>query len=88
MAAPIWSSTQRIEMLVSALRVSGGNPVDGLPPARHTEAIAKLARLGPAENDKLMHFLLSLPCFDGCSKTTPRKSCLEYIGDLDKCVQM
>ena len=34
----------------SALRVSGGNPVDGLPPARHTETIAKLARLGPAKN--------------------------------------
>ena len=28
----------------SALRVPGGNQVDGLPPARHTETIAKLAR--------------------------------------------
>ena len=37
----------------SALRVLGENPVDGLPPARHTETIAKLARLGPAKNDEL-----------------------------------
>ena len=29
-------------MLVSALRVPGGNPVDGLPPARHTGAIGIL----------------------------------------------
>ena len=25
----------------SALRVPGGNPVDGLPPARHTGAVVK-----------------------------------------------
>ena len=31
----------------SALRVPGGNPVDGLPPARHTKTIAKRARVGP-----------------------------------------
>ena len=27
-----------------------GNQVDGLPPARHTETVAKPARLGPAKN--------------------------------------
>ena len=31
----------------SALRVPGGTPVDGLPPARQTKTIAKPARLGP-----------------------------------------
>ena len=30
----------------------GGNPVDGSPPARQTETMAKPARLGAAENDK------------------------------------
>ena len=35
----------------SALRVPGGNPVDGLPPASHMETVAKPGRLGPAKND-------------------------------------
>ena len=34
----------------SALRVPGGNQVDGLPPARHTETVAKPGRLGPTKN--------------------------------------
>ena len=35
------------EMSWSALRVPGGNQVDGLPQARHTETIAKRARVRP-----------------------------------------
>ena len=36
---------------VSSTSSSGGNQVDGLPPASsNTETIAKLARLGPAKN--------------------------------------
>ena len=31
----------------SALRVPGGNQVDGLPPARHTKTVAKRARVEP-----------------------------------------
>ena len=73
----------------SALRVPGRNPVDGLPPARHTGTIAKLARLGPAENGKLMKQIVELFMF--CSmidRNTPRISSPEYIEDLDKCLKM
>ena len=36
---------------VSSTSLPGGNQVDGLPPASSTETIAKLVRLGAAEND-------------------------------------
>ena len=36
----------RLCMLQTALRVPGGNQVDGLPPARHTETVAKRASRG------------------------------------------
>ena len=37
--------------LVSSTSPSGGNQVDGLPPASsNTETVAKPARLGPAKN--------------------------------------
>ena len=49
------------EMLV--LRVPGGNQVDGLPPARHTETVAEPARLGSAENDELMQSFVELARF-------------------------
>ena len=39
---------------VSSTSPSGGNQVDGLPPASSTETVAKPARLGPTENCKLM----------------------------------
>ena len=53
----------RTKIAGSALRVSGENPVDGLPPARHTETVAKPARLGPAENDEPMQNLSKLARF-------------------------
>ena len=40
-----------------------GNLVDGLPHDCHTETIAKLAKLGPAENDKIMENLFELTMF-------------------------
>ena len=36
----------------SALRVPGGNLVDGLPPARHMETVVQPGRLGRAQNDE------------------------------------
>ena len=39
---------------VSSTSPSGGNLVDGLPPASSTKTIAKPARLGPAKNDELV----------------------------------
>ena len=47
----------------SALRVSGGNPVDGLPPARHTETVGKLAKLGPALFGEPMQKIVELSMF-------------------------
>ena len=47
----------------SALRVPGGNQVDGLPPARHTETVAKPGRLGPAQNDELTQNFIELARF-------------------------
>ena len=35
---------------VSSTSSSGGNLVDGLPPASSTERVAKPARLGPTKN--------------------------------------
>ena len=72
-----------------ALRVPGGNPVDGLPPARHTETVAKPDRLGPAQNDKPMQKNIKLTMF--CIITLMRShriSCPEYIEDFDKCDKM
>ena len=46
-ASTCGNSKNEKEMLVSALRVPGGNLVDGLPPARHTKTIAKRARVEP-----------------------------------------
>ena len=66
-----------------------GNLVDGLPHDCHTETIAKLARLGPAQNGKLIDFFVELAMF--CiifEKKSPRISCPEYIEDLDKCGKM
>ena len=73
----------------SALRVPGGNQVDGLPPARHTETVAKPGRLGPAQNDEPMQNFIELTMF--CIifwEKSPRISCPEYIKDLDKCDKM
>ena len=48
----IWIASQaekhfkRLSEKLSALRVPGGNQVDGLPPARHTKTVAKRGRLG------------------------------------------
>ena len=47
----------------SALRVPGGNPVDGLPPARHTETVAKPARPRAAGNGKLTQNFVELARF-------------------------
>ena len=48
---------------VSSTSPSGGNQVDGLPPASSTETIAKLARLGPAENGKPLRKKIELSMF-------------------------
>ena len=80
---------EKFYMRRPALRVPGGNLVDGLPPARHTEAVAKPGRLGPAQNDEPMQNLFELTMF--CSmidKKTHRISCPEYTEDLDKYFKM
>ena len=41
---PAWS--------VSSTSLSGGNQVDGLPPASSTETVAKPGRPAPAQNGK------------------------------------
>ena len=63
----------------SALGVPGGNPVDGLPPARHTETIAKLARLGPAENDELMQKIMELTTFCSMKHMKTQENLVERI---------
>ena len=52
-------------MLVSALQVPGGNPVDGLQPAPHTKTIAEPATVGPLTQ---VHMTLKISfriCFPG-----------------------
>ena len=72
----------------SALRVPGGNPVDGLPPARHTETVAQPGRLGPAQNGEPMQNFIELTMFCiAIEKKSHSISCPEYIEDLDKYVK-
>ena len=57
-----------------------GNLVDGLPRDCHTKTIAKPARVGPAENGKLMENFFELSRF--CSmkyRKTQRKPCQAYV---------
>ena len=60
-----------------------GNLVDGLPHDCHnTETVAKPGRLGPAQNDEPMHFLIELTIF--CmtiEEESPRICCPEHIED-------
>ena len=49
-----------------------GNLVDGLPHDCYTETVAKPARLGPAQNDKPMHFFIELTVF--CIMIEEKKS--------------
>ena len=52
---------QRCDVFVgSALRVPGGNPVDGSPPARHMGTVAKPGRLRPTQNDEPMENFIAL----------------------------
>ena len=54
-----------------------------------TETIAKLARLGPAENGEPMENFIELTMFYiMIEEKSPRISCPEYIDDLDKCDKM
>ena len=65
--------------------LSGGNLVDGLPPASSMETIAKPARLGPAENGKLIEKIeLSRFCSMKYVKTQ-RKPCQAYVDDQHEC---
>ena len=52
-------SCKKLLMRWFDVRVPGGNQVDGLPPARHTETMAKPGSLGPAQKVQLMDFLSS-----------------------------
>ena len=75
--------------LVSSTSPSGGNQVDGLPPASSRESTAKLARLGSAKNGTTLENFIYLTMF--CSMNlikVPRISCPEYIKELDKCIKM
>ena len=67
-----------------------GNLVDALPHACHnTETIAKLARLAPAENGKLMeNFIESTSVCIITLIRVHRFSSSEYIEDLEKYVKM
>ena len=67
---------------VSSTSPSGGNQVDGLPPASSTETMAKMARLGSAENGKPMQKNIELSMF--CPITllkSHRICCRAYIED-------
>ena len=55
--------TEDCEMKKHSTSPPCGNLVDGLPHDCHTETIAKLARLAPAENGKLMENFLELTKF-------------------------
>ena len=51
--------------------------------------MAKLGRLGPAQNDKPMRNFIELTMF--CINYEEKNSgisCPEYIEDLDKCIEM
>ena len=60
-----------------------GNLVDGLPHDCHnTETVAKLGRLGPAQNDEPMQNIIELTMF--CitiEEKRSRISCAEYCED-------
>ena len=66
----------------SALRVPGGNPVDGFPPDRHMETVAKPARLGPAKNGTTLEIFFELSRFWIFTlRKVHRKRCRAYIED-------
>ena len=75
---------------LSSTSLSGGNLVDGLPPASsNTETIAKLARLGPAKNDTTLEILIELSMFWWMNlRKVHRKPCQVYIEDPYACHQM
>ena len=68
-------------MLVSALRVPGGNLVDGLPPARHTKTVAKRARVEPRTQ---MHMTMTILFWRMISSTSARLSDMIVLDNVLK----
>ena len=73
---------------VSSTSPSGGNQVDGLPPASSTETVAKPDRLGPAQNGELTQLLRVIAILNYEVYEEARKPCQAYVEDQYKCVQM
>ena len=68
---------------VSPTSLSGGNQVDGLPPASSdTKTIAKLARLGPAKNGTTLENFIELSMFWWITlRKVHSKHCQAYVED-------